>query len=259
MKSEISFRSNVSKTLLIPLYIRAIESRKKNPLLKDVLAEKMIERIDYDFHSLDKYLPTGQCCVIRAKYNDLSILRSVERFSSNIVVNVGCGLDSRYARIPSSNIVFYELDLPDVIDLRKKLIPEENTNRYITKSMFDTSWLDELLLRHGDSHFLFVFEGVLMYFDKTQVSTLLNNIAERFHGAEIFFDMCNKESLKINFGLLRDFGSHFKMGVNSGHEIELMVRKLRLEEQRKYLNHVPISIQYMDNWSLMRFKVTNCL
>ena len=96
-----------------------------------------------------------------------------------------------------------------------------------------------------------------MYFDKTQVSFILNNIAERFPKAEIFFDMCNKESLKTNFGLLRNFGSRFKMGLNNGHEIEFMVRKLKLEDQRQYLNYVPIGIQHMDNWSLLKFKVAD--
>ncbi len=256
MKSRMQFLSKVSETLLIPLYIRAKESRKANAMLKDPMAEKLVSNIDYDFDSLDAHLESGRCCIIRAKYYDLNIQQSAKNYDSTIVVNVGCGLDTRNLRIKSDNITFYELDLPDVIEIRRKLMPEERHDRQITKSMFDTTWLDTLRWRHPKSHFIFVFEGVLMYFTKEQVQLILNNIAERFPLGEIYFDMCNKASLKTNFGLLRNFKSRFKMALNSGHEIEFLVNRLRLKDQRQYLNAVPIGSQNMDYWSLLQFNIT---
>lgn len=256
MNQRMQFLSKVSETLLIPLYIRAMESKKKNAMLKDPMAERLIEKIDYDFCSLDSYLDSGSCCIIRAKYYDSNILRSAQNYTSTVVVNIGCGLDTRHLRIPDEKITFYELDLPDVIEFRRKLMPEEDKRYQITKSMFDTTWLDTLRWRHSDSHFIFVFEGVLMYFTKEQVRFILNNIADRFPNGEIFFDMCNKASLKTNFGLLRNFKSRFKMALNSGHEIEFLVRKLRLKDQRQYINEIPIGSQNMDYWSLLQFNIT---
>lgn len=253
---KIQFSSNVSETLLIPLYIRAIESQRKNPILKDPMAEKLVNEIDYDFHRLDEHLDTGRCCIIRAKYYDVNIAKSAARQKSDtVVVNIGCGLDTRRLRLSGSNITFYELDLPDVIALRRKLMPLESHDNQITKSMFDTSWLDELHLAHPDSHFIFVFEGVLMYFDNSQVKYILNNIADRYPESEIYFDMCNKATLRSNFELLKNFKSHFKTGIDNGHEVEFMVRKLRLKDQRQYLDSVSIGSQYMDDWSLMQFRV----
>ena len=47
------FDNAVVETRLIPLYMRAKESRREDAILKDPLAERIIAGIDYDFDSLD--------------------------------------------------------------------------------------------------------------------------------------------------------------------------------------------------------------
>lgn len=62
-----------------------------------------------------------------------------------VVVNVGCGLDTRFQRIGGGKAVFYDMDLPEVIALRRELIPEQPGNAYIAASLLETGWMDDLL------------------------------------------------------------------------------------------------------------------
>ena len=91
---------------------------------------------------------------------------------------------------------FYQLDLEDVIQWRRAILPPQSNETLIAASAFDTEWMDELHARHPDAQFLFVIEGVLMYFSNEMVRTLFQNLAARFHGSEIAFDMCNSWTVK---------------------------------------------------------------
>ena len=87
--------------------------------------------------------------------------------------------------------VFYDMDLPEVIALRRELIPEEPGNPYIAASLLETEWMDDLRRRHPDGAFIFVVEGVLMYFYEKQgegasCTTWQAASAE----GEIWFDVC---------------------------------------------------------------------
>ena len=86
--------------------------------------------------------------------------------------------------------MFYDMDLPEVIALRRELIPEEPGNPYIAASLLETEWMDDLRRRHPDGAFIFVVEGVLMYFYEKQVRSFLHHVASRFGGGEIWFDVC---------------------------------------------------------------------
>ena len=68
-----------------------------------------------------------------------------------VVVNVGCGLDTRFQRIGGGKAVFFDMDLPEVIALRRELIPEQPGNAYIAASLLETGWMDDLLRRHPDA------------------------------------------------------------------------------------------------------------
>ena len=48
MKQKHKFESIVAETLLIPLYYRAKESRRKNPILNDKVAEGLVDSLEYE-------------------------------------------------------------------------------------------------------------------------------------------------------------------------------------------------------------------
>lgn len=238
MKQKIQFQSIVAETLLIPLYNRAKESRRQDPILRDPLAESLVDSIDYDFSRLDGAPLSELGCVVRGWYFDNAVSRLIATSSKNVVVvNVGCGLDTRYQRneVKDSETVFYDMDLPEVIDLRRQLIPESPNNPYIAASLLETDWLDTLRAKHPDSAFIFVIEGVLMYFSDEQVKSFLGNVANRFAGGEIWFDVSGKKAAKHKPDALRKHEAQIRSGIDDGHEVEQMVPSLSLIEQANYM------------------------
>ena len=187
MTQSHPFQSIVAETLLIPLHMRAKESRRKNPILYDPAAERLAESLDYDYSPFDGARLSEVGCVVRGWYFDNAVRRFIRSHIHPVVVNVGCGLDTRYQRAgQGTGVTFYDLDLPEVIDLRRRLIPESPENPYIAASLLDTNWMDTLRARHPEASFIFVVEGVLMYFYEKQVRSFLHHVASRFGGGEIW-------------------------------------------------------------------------
>ena len=91
-----------------------------------------------------------------------------------------------------------------------------------------------------------------MYYSEEQVRLLLNDITAHFPDGEVFFDMCDRNCLTGNLAILRDFKSRFKMGVDSGREIERIAPKLKLIEQR---SNPVIGHDLNATWQMLQFKV----
>ena len=117
MKYE--FKNIVAETLLIPLYMRAKESRRDNPILYDKAAERLADSLEYDYSQFDGAKLSEVGCVVRGWYFDRAVRRFIETHPNPIVVNVGCGLDTRFQRIGNPKAVYYDLDLPEVIALTR--------------------------------------------------------------------------------------------------------------------------------------------
>jgi methyltransferase (TIGR00027 family) len=183
---------SVADTLYIPLAMKCMENNRKNAFFHDPLACEMIGRIDYDFSKYSKAVRSSVGVAIRAKYFDRITKEFIENNDNPIVVHVGCGLDARFQRLGErfvGKVVFYELDLPEVIELRRTLIPESKSDIYIPASMFETKWMDDLRAKHPSARFLFVVEGVFMYFEKDKVRSVFQNISQRFDNCLIAFDV----------------------------------------------------------------------
>ena len=144
MTEKYKFNDIIAETLLIPLYMRAKESRRgKKAIIRDDMAESLVKKFDCDYSQFDKAKLSEVGCVVRGWYFDNAVRQFISTHTDVVVVNIGCGLDTRCQRI-GGNTIFYELDLPEVMELRKKLIPETKTDRHITASLLDEEWMDKL-------------------------------------------------------------------------------------------------------------------
>lgn len=238
MKQKHEFKSVVAETLLIPLYMRAKESHRKNPILDDKAAERIVESIEYDYSQFDRAPLSEVGCLVRGRYFDDAVRRFVASHEKTVVVNVGCGLDTRYQRIGcDTGAMFYELDLPEVIALRREFIPEQPDDCYIAASLLETGWMDELRDVHRDCNFIFVAEGVLMYFPVVKVRWFLHNIAMRFGGGELWFDVCGTMMSKrgVKPDSMKRQQACILSGIDDGHEVERWEPALRLIDQANYM------------------------
>ncbi len=237
MKKKREFKSIVAETLFIPLYMRAKESRRDNPILYDRTAQQLADSLEYDYSRFEGARLSEVGCVVRGWYFDRAVQRFIKTHPHPVVVNVGCGLDTRFQRIGDGRTVFYDMDLPEVIALRRELMPEQPSNPYIAASLLETDWMDALRQRHPDAEFIFVAEGVLMYFYEEQVRAFLHHVASRFAGGELWFDVCGTMMSRhgVKPDSLRKHEAQIRHGITDGHAVEQWEPSLRLIEQANYM------------------------
>jgi O-methyltransferase involved in polyketide biosynthesis len=132
----------VSQTSLLALYGRAKISNECGLLFNDAKAVELVGRIDYDFSFFDliavDYVLFS--AVARAMQLDNKVKNYIKDHPHASVVNLGAGFDITFYRVDNGKIRWYDLDLPEVIEARKQLIPETDRTTCIAKSFLDLSW-----------------------------------------------------------------------------------------------------------------------
>ncbi len=210
---------NVQKTLLLPLWGRAVESRKKHPLLLDKNALAIMEQVDYDFSSVAKNSSelTRIAWIMRSVCVDEVVRGFLDKYPQGTIVNIGCGLDTTFDRVDNGKLIWYDLDLPDVIALRRRFIKETSRRRFVTASLPERSWLGAIEVKE---QVLFVAAGVFYYFEGQQVREFLTRQADMFPGSQLVMDVSSPYGVKIaNKMVIRRGGldekSFLKWGIES--------------------------------------------
>jgi O-methyltransferase involved in polyketide biosynthesis len=162
---------NVQKTLFLPLWGRAIESKKRKPLLLDEAAVNIINRVDFDFSQMARNLDqlTQIAWIKRSLICDKVIRIFLAKHPQGTVVNIGCGLDTTFERVDNGKVNWFDLDLPDVIELRSKFITQSERRKFISSSFLDKEWLDGLGKREN---VLFIAAGVFYYYTEQEIKTV---------------------------------------------------------------------------------------
>jgi len=179
---------DVAETLLIPLYIRALESQRTDAIIKDPIAVNLIQQIKYDYSSIKLQEHDKVAIILRLRKFDRHVQEFLARHADAVVVHIGCGLDTRFERVDNGRVEWYDLDLPEVIALRRRFIGEKGERQhYLSCSMFDSEWLD-IVGMHRLRPFLFMAEGVLPYFSEAEVKSFIQTLLRHFPGAELVCD-----------------------------------------------------------------------
>jgi O-methyltransferase involved in polyketide biosynthesis len=104
-----------------------------------------------------------------------------------LVVDIGCGLDTRFHRLDNGRMIWLGLDLPEVIEFRRRrLLPDSERCRSLPRSMFDLAWLD--VVAQMQKPVVFLAEGVFPYFTEAEVKRVITALSARFPGAGLAFD-----------------------------------------------------------------------
>lgn len=177
----------VARTLLVPLACRAIESGRPDAILHDPRAVELYHALG---GSRDFLLGMSEhdrlFSVLRMRQFDTFARAFLARNSGGLVVDIGCGLDTRFQRLDDGTLTWLGLDQPEVIRLRRQWLPDGEHCTTIARSMFELSWLDEVARR--DQPVIFLAEGVFPYFSTRDVKPMLTAMAERFPAGELVFD-----------------------------------------------------------------------
>jgi O-methyltransferase involved in polyketide biosynthesis len=237
----------VQKTLLIPLWGRAKESEKPNPIVLDPLARQLVSQIDYDFEGQLAKLPSQFLfnCAVRAHHFDTALKAFLAAHPDGTVVNIGAGLDTTFQRVDNGRAVWYDLDLPDSMALRRKLLPEGPRNRIIAKSVFDRSWFRDVKAR--DAGVFLMAGGVFAYLKEKDIRPLFLDLAREFPGCEIQFEIYAKLMVFIRNVFLRKGGKgmepipKFRWAVNSAGAIAKWGSVIKVLDEFSFYSRVDLS------------------
>jgi methyltransferase (TIGR00027 family) len=224
--------TGAQQTLLGPLYARALDNRRPDPVLGDETADRLLDRIDFDFRSLHLGSGDRMTVTLRAKQLDDWVADYLAEHPDAVVLHLACGLDSRAFRLAlPAGVDWYDVDLPDVIELRDRLYPQPEANyRTIAASVTERDWLDEI---PNGRPTLVVAEGLTMYLTEADGVDLLRRLVERFEVGEMMFDAVlpwTVRAARYSWFLQRT-GATFHWGIGDPHALELRVPGLRLARE----------------------------
>ena len=232
--------SDVEESCLLTFYCHVQENRRADPILKDPAALAIAEMITPTLLASPSKLqhqvaggklkePLVVHICLRAKRYDDYVRDFLTRHPGATIVNIGSGIDTRFDRIDNGQVIFYDLDLPEVIHFKKKLVKETPRYQLINSSIFDYAWMAQVKAGHPE-HVLFLAEGVFMYCDPQQVKGLVLELQRQFPGSELVCEVFNKKwlnpfmqkmmkiKLQGQYHMSRD--TQFRSGISESDEME---------------------------------------
>jgi O-methyltransferase involved in polyketide biosynthesis len=233
--------TDVSETLLIPLYARAVETLSKNPVINDRKAVEITEKFNKIFSTsnspLHRQLAKGKIrrhsnkkltafLSLRSRKFDIYCQDFLKRIPNGTIVELGCGLSSRFSRIDNQTTEWYDLDLPEVIEIRKNFFQETTRYHMIALSVLDFRWMEQIPTKA----ILFIAEGLLMYLHEDDVKSLIIKLQQKFPGCELVCEVENtfvinalkKERWKKKFQRDHHLGKDVTLyfGIQNGKDLE---------------------------------------
>ena len=207
--------SGVPKTMLQTLYARAKESRGRGAV-EDKKAEEIIDRLDYDFSLADKDVAMSSGVIARTIVLDRLTKEWLEKNPGAVVVNIACGLDTRCYRTNGYSH-WYNLDLPETIEVRKKLLPENGSISQIAMSAMD-DWSGEI--KETQPQALVIIEGLTMYLSESDVKAIFSVISKKFTHLTVFVEIMNPMVVKsFKEKSIEESNAKFTWGIKNGEKL----------------------------------------
>jgi len=216
------------ETLLITLYAKA---QPGNPLFFDPTARDILNRVDYDFARLHVPYKTVVLVCQRAKKVDRITQDFMGEHPGGVVVQLGCGLDSRFLRVDDGRVHWCDLDMPPVVELRHQFFAEGERYHMIAASVTDLAWVDTVA--SDGRPVLVVAEGLLMYLDEDDVRRLVLRLHEAFPGCRLVADVFSRLTARsaANHPSLKSTGAKMGWGIDDPHALEAWAPGIRLLEE----------------------------
>lgn len=202
-KADGAVLTGVSETALLTLQVRANEARRPDSLIDDPMAIMLVDSIDFDWAKFG--ISRRQDMGIRALAFDLEARRYLTDHPRATVVALAEGLQTSFYRLNAGDVGnefrWLTVDLPPMIELRRKLLPPSERIEMRAQSALDFSWMDDVPVDDG---VFITAEGLLMYLQPDEALGLIAACAQRFPGGRMMFDLAPAWFAKgITRGMLR--------------------------------------------------------
>lgn len=222
--------------MLATLYARALDAGFGKPILGDRWARDIVDRIDYDWTTTTITARTSPSVTTRSLHFDIWARQFLAVHPEAVVLHLGCGLDSRCYRLdPGPSVEWYDVDYPDVAELRRQLFPSREHCHVVAASVTDPAWLADL---PSDRPTLMLGEGLTMYLTEADGVSLLRRIVEHAPSGEVQFDAFNRLGIKTQWmnTVVTRAGAKLHWGIDGPEAILDAVPGLRLLLWQSFLD-----------------------
>ena len=251
----------VSETMLQTLHARAAYSKQKNAKIHDEKAVEIVSRMDYDFSFAGDDALMSNGVIARTILLDRMVGDFIRKNPNATVINIACGMDTRAYRLKiGSTVRWYNIDLPETIEVRRRFLEENGHISMIAKSAMDERWADEIEEPKG--RVLVIIEGLVMYLSEQDVKQILSIISRRFERAEVIMEVMNPWVVKnVKEKSIEKTKAKFTWGIKSGKELQRIspdytwVRDVSLVEGMKVI----MPVYYLFGWIPVVKNISNKL
>lgn len=175
----------VPETALWTLRNRAEEARRPGSYLHDPEAVRLYEALQRDpTEDFERFGRPSQSHPLRAAAVDQVIEDFLTGHPGAPVVALGEGLQTTYWRLGRPRVPWYSVDLPEMVETQRRLLPEEAAITRLAHSVLDRDWMTEVPAGPA----MITAEGLFMYLPQDEVHPLIADLAARFPGGRLVYD-----------------------------------------------------------------------
>jgi O-methyltransferase involved in polyketide biosynthesis len=177
--------TGVPETALWNLYQRASAARAG--YLDDRRAVEVLTRLDYPFERFD--LPYGGLAARlhaqRVRTIDAAVRRVLAGAPDATVAALGEGFETQFWRVDNGQLRWLTVDLPEVVAVRREVLPDGPRSRTLGGSAADEAWTAQV---DRERPVIITAQGLLPYFEPDEVHRLLTAWGGLLPGAWLLFD-----------------------------------------------------------------------
>ena len=224
---------DIQETALVTLAIRASETARPNPRIRDEKAKEIIDTLGVDVSKYDPFLSHEGVIARTIMFAD-ALRGLIEQYPDALCINLGCGFDDKFSQVDNGSIEWFDVDLPDQIAVRRKVYEDRPRCTMMDGSALDGAWTTALPKDRSAN--IVVMEGVLEYFTKEQTATCLHMLCDSFEHGYLLAEMNSMFMVKHSkqHDAIKNTNATFKWGTESGSEFVELEPRLRLLSERSY-------------------------
>lgn len=205
----------VQETLMMPLYGRVYCEEHFPNTFPNKAAKVTASRVDYDFEKVKSSELNMITWGLRAKMLQDAAKKYLKTHPRATIINLGCGLDESFDEIDNGTCRFINMDLPDVIEAREKIVSCADREMNYAGSLMDFEWMEEIQkepynVNVADGVYI-ICGGVLMYFHTEDMKRFFLALLKTFPGGAICFDGENQKGLEKSNKIVEKTGNGTKI------------------------------------------------
>lgn len=214
--------TGVPETMIQTLYARAKETGKKDAKIRDDIAVEIVDKLDYDFSKADKDNAMSYGVVARTIVLDKMVGEYLDTHKDAIVINIACGLDTRCYRMKGKYKYWYNVDLPETMEIRKRFLTENGPVYQIAKSAMDSSYTYDIA--YNKENVLVVIEGLSMYLHENDIRQIFSIIEKTYGKATVMIETMSPFVVNhVKEKSIEGSNAKFTWGVKNGKELQKLV------------------------------------